>query len=56
MLEKKHYTWLMKPGTLLIHITPDFSAASSYSSFVPNLITHQVFAQELRTSNTVVGY
>jgi hypothetical protein len=28
-------------------ITTPSSAASPYSSFVPNLITHQAFAQEL---------
>jgi hypothetical protein len=40
-IESKHYAWLKQPDILLPHITTPSSAASPYSSFVPNLITHQ---------------
>jgi len=36
-----------RAGRLLPYIPTPPSAASPYSSFVPNLITHQAFAQKL---------
>ncbi|MHC4229282.1 MAG: hypothetical protein ACYSW0_17785, partial [Planctomycetota bacterium] len=42
LIENKHFIRLREPENLLPHTTTPFPAASPYSSFVPNLITHQV--------------
>jgi len=53
MLIDIHYAWLKEPDRWLPFIPTPSSAASPYSSFVPNLMTHQAFAQEPWIRNTV---
>jgi len=47
LIEHDHFTRLREPENLLPLTTTPSSAASPYSSFIPNLITYQAFAQEL---------